>query len=61
MNMETVPDPVAKKLLSARNVLIRADSAAPYGDIQKVIEYCGLVGIYKIEVAAARPAAAAKK
>ena len=60
MNMETVPDPVAKKLLSARNVLIRADSAAPYGDIQKVIEYCGLVGIYKIEVAAARPAAAAK-
>jgi len=56
MNMETVPDPVAKKLLSARNVLIRADSAAPFGDIQKVIELCGLVGIYKIEVAAARPA-----
>lgn len=56
MNMETEPDPVAKKILSARNVLIRADSAAPYGDIQKVIELCGTVGIYKIEVAAARPA-----
>jgi biopolymer transport protein ExbD len=60
MNMETEPDPVAKKLLSARNVLIRADSAAPYGDIQKVIELCGTVGIYKIEVAAARPAAEGK-
>ena len=55
MNMETEPDPVAKKVLSARNVLIRADSAAPYGDIQKVIELCGTVGIYKVEVAAARP------
>lgn len=55
MNMETEPDPVAKKLLSARNVLIRADGAAPYGDIQKVIELCGAVGIYKVEVAAAVP------
>ena len=56
MNMELVEDPVAHKKLSARNVLIRADSAAPYGDIQKVIELCGTVGIYKVEVAAARPA-----
>ena len=58
MNMETEPDPVAKKILSARNVLIRADSDAPYGDIQKVIETCGTVGIYKVEVAAARPSPA---
>ena len=56
MNMETEPDPIAKKVLSARNVLIRADSAAPYGDIQAVITECGGVGIYKVEVAAARPA-----
>jgi biopolymer transport protein ExbD len=56
MNMEIEPDPVAKKVLSARNVLIRADGAAPYGDVQKGIELCGTVGIYKVEVAAARPA-----
>jgi biopolymer transport protein ExbD len=56
MNMERDPDPVAKKILSARNVLVRADSAAPYGDIQKVIEACGTASIYKVEVAAARPA-----
>ena len=56
MNMETVPDPVAGKILSARKVLIRADDAAPYGDIQKVIELCGTVSIYKVEVAAALPA-----
>ena len=57
LHMETVPDPKAKKLLSALRILIRADSGAPYGDVQKVIELCGTVGIYKVEVAAAKPAA----
>ena len=57
LNMEPAPDPVAKKILSARLVLIRADARAPYGYVQKVIEVCGAVGIYKVEVAAALPAA----
>jgi biopolymer transport protein ExbD len=55
MNMEPAPDPVAKVILSARRVLIRADAAAPYGDIQKVIELCSAAKIYKVEVAAAQP------
>ncbi len=60
MHMETVIDPKAKKLLSGLRVLIRADSGSPYGDVQKVIELCGTVGIYKVEVAAAKPAAEKK-
>ena len=43
------------KPLSKREVQIRADENAPYGYIQKVIESCAKVGIYKISVAAARP------
>jgi biopolymer transport protein ExbD len=56
LHPEPAPDPIAKKILSALKILVRADSAAPYGDVQKVIEVCGTVGIYKIEVAAAKPA-----
>ena len=41
--------------LSSRTILIRADQLAPYGDIQKLMELCAKVGLYKIEVAAARP------
>ena len=48
-------DPVAQVRLSARKVIIRADKAAPYGDINKVIETCSLVGIYTVEVGAAVP------
>ena len=48
-------DPEAQRQLSNRKVLIRADVAAPFGDVQKLIELCGQVGIYKIEVAAAEP------
>ena len=55
LSMETDVDPVAKKRLSARKVLIRADSEAPYGDVQKLIEIAGTTGIYKIEVGAAKP------
>jgi hypothetical protein len=54
-SMETDIDPLAGVRLSARKVIIRADRAAPYGDIQKLIEICSLVGIYKIEVGAAVP------
>lgn len=53
-------DPLAQKRLSRRKVLVRADKNAPYGDIQKVIEVAGGVGIYKIEVAASKPRAAAQ-
>ncbi|MSR61204.1 MAG: hypothetical protein EXS08_01985 [Planctomycetes bacterium] len=53
--LETDIDPDAKVRLSARKIIIRADKAAPYGDVNKIIEVCGLVGIYKIEVGAAVP------
>lgn len=55
--MEQDIDPAAGVRLSARKVIIRADRAAPYGDIQKTIEICSQVGIYKIEVGAAVPPA----
>jgi len=54
-NLEKDIDPAAGKQLSARKVIIRADKAAPYGDVNKIIETCSLVGIYKIEVGAAVP------
>jgi len=54
--LEPDVDPVAQVRLSARKIIIRADRAAPYGDINKVIETCSLAGIYKVEVGAAVPA-----
>ena len=54
--LEPDVDPIAQVRLSARKVIIRADRAAPYGDINKVIETCSLAGIYKVEVGAAVPA-----
>ena len=54
--LEADPDPEAKVRLSKRKIIIRADKAAPYGDVNKIIEICGLVGIYKVEVGAAVPA-----
>ncbi len=54
-NLDPVEDPVAKKKLSALFLLIRADERAPYGDIQKVTEYAGAAGIYKIQLAANKP------
>ena len=56
-DLEASEDPVAKKRLSAVKVLVRADGAAPYGDVQRVIESCGGASIYKVEVAAALPPA----
>ena len=53
--LEPEPDPIAKKQLSRRKVIIRGDKAAPYGHVQKLIEICGGAGIYKIEVGAALP------
>jgi biopolymer transport protein ExbD len=53
--LEPEIDPEAKKQLSRMTVIIRADKAAPYGDVQKVIELSGQAGIYKIQVGAAKP------
>lgn len=39
--------------LSERKVMIRADQAALYEYVQKVIEACALAGLYKIEIGAA--------
>ena len=58
LNLEDVdPKAPGAKPLSKREVMIRADKNAPYGYIQKVIEACAAVGIYKIAVGAARPEA----
>ncbi len=54
--LEPDVDPAAGIRLSARKIIIRADRAAPYGDVNKIIEVSGQVGIYKIEVGAAVPA-----
>jgi biopolymer transport protein ExbD len=35
--------------------MVRADRNAPYGDVQKVIELCGLAGLYKVSVVGALP------
>ena len=39
----------------ARKVIVRADRLRPYGDVNKIIETCSMVGIYKVEVSAAVP------
>lgn len=54
--LEPEVDKDAGVRLSARKIIIRADRAAPYGDVNKIIEVAGQVGIYKIEVGAAVPA-----
>ena len=54
-HMETDIDPLAGKRLSALKVVIRGDKSASYGDVQKIVELCGLAGVYKIEVSAAQP------
>jgi len=53
--LEDQADPATGKFLSRRRVMVRADRMAPYGLVQKVIEICGLVGLYKIEVGAEQP------
>jgi biopolymer transport protein ExbD len=49
------PDP-KNQMISERKVMIRADLSAPYGLVQRVMNACAKVGIYKIECGAARPA-----
>lgn len=53
--LEDDVNPEAGKRLSKRKVLIRGDMAAPYGMVNKLIEICGSVGLYKLEVGGAQP------
>lgn len=53
---EVVPGTNPPKRLSAKKLLIRADGKAPYGEVQRVIEIGGTVGMYKVEVGGAKPA-----
>lgn len=57
LSLEDTVDPQAGRLLSRRKVMIRADQAAPYGYVQRLIEACSNAGIYMIEVGAAKPPA----
>jgi biopolymer transport protein ExbD len=47
--------------VSDRKVMIRADGKSPYGLSQRAMNVCAKVGIYKIEVGAARPNPDGKK
>lgn len=49
------PTAPGKKQMSKVTISIRADQLAPYGIVQRLIETCGIAGLYKIEVGAARP------
>jgi biopolymer transport protein ExbD len=53
--LEAEVNPLANRRLSKVKVSIRADKFAPYGHVQQLIQMCGLAGIYKIEVGAAKP------
>lgn len=40
---------------STRAIMLRAAATAPYKEVQRVIQLCGKVGLYKIELVAVRP------
>ncbi|MFN0060847.1 MAG: biopolymer transporter ExbD [Planctomycetota bacterium] len=42
-------------LLVERGVMIRGDRSAPFGEVQKAMQCCAKVGVYKIACGAARP------
>lgn len=48
------PDPKQPQI-SDRKVMIRADLSSPYGLVQRVMNTCAKVGIYKIDCGAAQP------
>jgi biopolymer transport protein ExbD len=54
-SLEPDVDPEAGVQLSKRKVIIRSDESAPYGYVRRLIELCGTLKIYKIEVGAAKP------
>src|SRR5688572_29438649 len=51
------PDPANQPgapYFSSRAIMLRADANAPYKEVQRVIQACAKVGLYKIEVVAMR-------
>jgi biopolymer transport protein ExbD len=40
---------------SSTAVMLRAEATAPYKEVQRLIQMCGAVGLYKIEVVAVNP------
>jgi len=51
------PEPGATpdKFSSSRAIALRAAADAPYKHVQRVIQLCGKVGLYKVEVVAVKP------
>lgn len=56
--LEEGPTGAGGKPFSKRIMHIRADAKAPFGYVQRVIEAASFQGIYKIEIAASKPAPA---
>jgi biopolymer transport protein ExbD len=50
------PNPPPGQFFSSRAISLRADAAAPYKECQRLIQLCSSVGLYKIEIGAAKPA-----
>lgn len=52
------PDPsnVPGTFFSSREIMLRAEADAPYREVQRLIQLCSTVGLYKIEVIATKPA-----
>lgn len=63
LDLEAKPERKDPKnpMVSERKVMIRVDELAPYGLAQRAMNTCAKVGIYKIEVGAARPPDAGNK
>jgi biopolymer transport protein ExbD len=51
------PEPLTSdgRFFSSRAIMLRADAAAPYKHVQRLIQQCSAVGFYKIEVVATKP------
>jgi biopolymer transport protein ExbD len=49
------PGSLPGSFYTSRAIMLRADAAAPYREVQRLIQLCSKVGFYKIEVGAAKP------
>jgi biopolymer transport protein ExbD len=55
LHARTGPREPGNPALSARAVLIRGDARAEYQGVQRIMQACAKVGIWKLELAAAAP------
>lgn len=53
--LEPEPGNAPGTFFSARAIQLRADAEAPYKEVQRLIQLCSSVGLYKIEVVAVKP------